>query len=369
MKLNNFFLMKEKEKHTKLHIDTMKKELKAMEVKATETKTPHINLSHNSDKRSSHSGSKGGFSSAQKMGGSGKGGTVVNGKTVIVKSNYQIAGRQQKSGGRSSKKSIGKHASASLNYMDNHGNEDIKDNDLSNIYNENCDRLTKDELQELRKEMDNNKDFTAFRRIVIDPGQQDNISREEMVQMTIKAMDEYKEKTGATFDYKIAIHTDHVETGGNIHAHVLVTGDSNSIRMNKEQMKTFKTVVGNHTKETLDKKNTLNLNQKITKQINQQITKTQQIQNQQKLSPTQNLAQIAAKQQTVNQTQNSINNNNSVSNTTTKNEDKSLTLDKQIDKLMDGKLDNKHNETHEKDDVSKAIESVKNITNDTGLSR
>lgn len=346
MKKNKFFdELETRSKHsTKLKLEGMKDEFKAMETQhSSGGGVPHIH-SHSS----SGNKAKGGFGNAQHMGGS-KGGVVVNGQTVIVKSNFSMAGRKQKDGSRATKKDVGKHASASINYMDNHGAEDIKDQDLSNVYDENGDRLTKDELNELRKEMNDNDQFSAFRRIVIDPGQQDNISREEMVQMVIKTMDDYKQKTGADFEYKIAIHTDKVEHGGNIHAHVVAYGSSRSINMTKDQMKDFKQIAGKNVKETLDNKNSLSVNQKITQQINSQISKTQQIQNNQKLTPTQNLAQIA-KSQSQSNTQSQ-----------TQSHDKSLTLSQEIDKLMDGKLDNKHNEIKtSKDDISKAIESIQN---------
>ncbi|MCK9372433.1 MAG: hypothetical protein M0P91_04490 [Sulfuricurvum sp.] len=326
MKPNNFF-KKQEESHSKLNIESKKSGIKALQTKSQETHLPHI---HSSSKSSSGGKASGGFSNAQNMGG-GKGGVVVKGQTVIVKSNFSMAGRKGKDGNRATKASVGKHASASINYMDNHGAEDIKDESLSNVYNEDGERLSKEELYELRKEMDNNEDFSALRRIVIDPGQQDNISREEMVQMVIKTVDEYKEKTGADFKYKIAIHTDKVETGGNIHAHVVAYGSSRSINMTKDQMKDFKQIAGRQVKETLDNKQRHDLNKNLNTKINKEIAKTKE-----------------------------------------STHEKGLTLNQQIDKLMDGKLDDKHNEikstSSEKDDISKAIEAVQSRKSNDGLS-
>lgn len=212
----------------------------------------------------------------KKSGGfASKGGSVVRGQTVIVKSNYQMAGRQQKDGTRATKAQVGSHASASLEYMNNHGAEDIKDQDLSNIYDENGDRLSQKEFKELKNEWNENKEFLGMRRTVIDPGQQDYISREKMVDLVKGSMEDFMQKTDKSFDYKIAIHTDKIETGGNIHAHVITTGTNRDINMTRGQLKDFKEIVAKKTEQTLLQKD-LSLDKSINKKLDKEIAKTQE---------------------------------------------------------------------------------------------
>ena len=235
--------------------------------------TSNNNSSHSF--HSSHSSSK-------------KGGFVVQGQTVIVKTNYEVAGKMKRDGSRASRKDVGTHASASLDYMNNHGAEDIKDNDLSNIYNEEGDRLSKEEFKDLKREMESGEEFQAMRRVMIDPGQEDNLTRDEINQIVRESMNDFMRKTDKEFDFKFAIHTDKIENGGNMHAHVIITGDARDININREQLQTLKQTISEKTHEVLQEKE---LDCSYEKEL-----------------------------------------------------DKHLTLDQQIDKELDGKLDNKFNE-------------------------
>lgn len=206
--------------------------------------------------------------------GQAKGGKVVRGNTIIVKSNFKTAAKaghakKDKNGNfikdkngkverytraeaKASQKAAGGHAAASLNYMENHGAKDLENsNDLeSALYNEEGERLTREQVNELTNNL-KEEGVEAFRRTVIDPGQQDNISREEMVTLVKESMNEYMAQTGKNFDFKIAVHTDKLEHGGNIHAHVLSTGSGKDINMNKTQLNTFKNIVADKTEQLL----------------------------------------------------------------------------------------------------------------------
>jgi len=173
------------------------------------------------------------------------GGYSCNGQTVVVKTNFEIAGRMKNDGSRATRASVGSHASASLDYMNGHGSEDIEnDNDLSNIYDENGDRLSNQELKAFSKELEQG-DNQAMRRIVISPGQ--DMSREEMVELVKNSMNDFMEQADKSFDYKFAIHTD----TENIHAHVLATGDAKDINMTKTQLNMLKSSVSENTHDIL----------------------------------------------------------------------------------------------------------------------
>lgn len=200
-----------------------------------------------------------------------KGGIVVNKQTVIVKSNFEMAGRLNKQGKRNSAKTLGSHASASLTYMGNHGARDL-DNDppLSNIYDENGERMSKDDYEKLKQDLNDGVD--AFRRTVIDVGQSD-LDRDDMNRLVRESLQEFQEKSGKKFEYIYAIHTD----TDNIHAHVLSHGKSHEINMTKEHLQLFKQTVGEKTNELLQEQKLENeRNRSFEKQIDQSNDKENQ---------------------------------------------------------------------------------------------
>ena len=174
-----------------------------------------------------------------------KGGVVCRGQTTVVKSNYEIAGKKRPDGSRPTKKEIGIHASASLNYMNNHGNDDIKDeNTLSNIYDDNAERIKQDEFNRFRMHLES-KGLNASRRTMVSTGQQ--ISRENYVNLVKESVETFKDLTDKNFEYKFAIHTDHELP----HAHIFMyANNSRDILMNKEQIQLLKEIVADKT-ETL----------------------------------------------------------------------------------------------------------------------
>lgn len=195
-----------------------------------------------------------------------KGGVVVNKQSVIVKTNFEMAGRLNKSGKRPTSKEVGTHTSASLNYMDNHGSKDLDNNEeLTNTYHENGERMTKEEFKELDKDL--KEDTQAFRRIIIDTGQKE-FNREDLNKLVRESMQDFKEQNGKDFEFKFAIHTDTEQ----IHAHITAYGSNADINFTKEHLQSFKEIVGEKSEEILldkqlEQDRELTLNQLIDKQI------------------------------------------------------------------------------------------------------
>ena len=202
-----------------------------------------------------------------------KGGVVVNKQSIIVKTNFEMAGRLNKSGKRPTSKEVGSHASASLNYMNNHGSKDLEnDSSLSNTYHETGERMTKEEFKELDKDLKD--DTQAFRRIIIDTGQKE-FNREDLNKLVRESMQDFKEQNGKSFEYKFAIHTDTEQ----IHAHITAYGKNSDINFTKEHLQNFKLIVGAKTNEILlnmqlEKERDLTLNEQIDKEISYKFGNT-----------------------------------------------------------------------------------------------
>lgn len=205
------------------------------------------------------------YSNAKNISQVSKGGVVVNRQTVVVKSNFEMAGRLNKSGKRPNAKAVGSHASVSLNYMNNHGANDLENSEeLSNTFDAEGNRMGKEEFEALKAEL--NDGVGAFRRIVIDAGQEFN--REDMNRLVNETIQNFQQQTGKQFDYVFAIHND----TEHIHAHVLGYGESSEINMTKEHLQLFKEIAGEKTNELLlekelDQERHLSLHQQIDKQI------------------------------------------------------------------------------------------------------
>lgn len=195
-----------------------------------------------------------------------KGGMVVKNQTIVLKTNFEMAGRLNKQGKRPNAKAIGSHASASLSYMDNHGAKDLeKDENLSNTYNDNGDRISKEELDAIKKELEDG--ISAFRRTIIDVGQSE-LDRDDLNRLVRESMQELKEQTGKSIDYVYAVHTD----TDHIHAHIINYGSTSDVNLTKEHLVLFKEIVADKTEEllnekTLEKDRDLTLHQQIDKQI------------------------------------------------------------------------------------------------------
>jgi len=210
-----------------------------------------------------------------------KGGIVVNKQSIIVKTNFEMSGRLNKNSKRPTSKEVGSHASASLNYIDNHGSKDLDNNEeLSNTYDETGSRITKNEFKELQSDLKN--DIQSFRRIIIDAGQKD-FSRDDLNKLVVESMQNFKEQSGKNFEFKFAIHTDTQQ----IHSHIICYGKNSDINFTKEHLQNFKLIVGEKTQEILldkqlEKERDLTLNKKINEEMyykfdNSYITRNEEI--------------------------------------------------------------------------------------------
>lgn len=240
------------------------------EVKVATPKSSNESFNKNHTSKISSSSSHGGgvisFYGGASSKFNSKGGVVVNKQSIIVKTNFEMAGRLNKSGKRPTSKEVGTHASASLNYMDNHGSKDLEnDSSLSNTYHENGERMTKEEFKELDKNL--KEDTQAFRRIIIDTGQKE-FNREDLNKLVRESMQDFKEQNGKDFEFKFTIHTDTEQ----IHAHITAYGSNADINFTKEHLQSFKEIVGEKSEEILldkqlEQDKELTLNQLIDKQM------------------------------------------------------------------------------------------------------
>ena len=240
------------------------------EVKVATPKSNNESFNKTNTSKTSSSSSHGGgvvsFYGGTSSKFNSKGGVVVNKQSIIVKTNFEMSGRLNKSGRRPTSKEVGTHTSASLNYMDNHGSKDLEnDSSLSNTYHENGERMTKEEFKELDKDL--KEDTQAFRRIIIDTGQKE-FNREDLNKLVRESMQDFKEQNGKDFEFKFAIHTDTEQ----IHAHITAYGSNADINFTKEHLQSFKEIVGEKSEEILldkqlEQDKELTLNQLIDKQM------------------------------------------------------------------------------------------------------
>lgn len=223
---------------------------KSLKINSTSNETGSSNFTSNNSTIKNHSCNISHFSDSRKIirlknNFTHKKGVVVNKQSIVLKTNFEMSGRMNKKGLRPTNKQIGSHASASLNYMDNHGSKDLeKEVELSNIYDKNGDLILKDELEQIKKDLDNG--IQGFRRTMIDIGQKD-FSRDDLNKLVRESMQELMEKTGKNFEYNFAIHTN----TEHIHAHILSYGKNSDINLTKEQLQIFKEIIGSKTEEIL----------------------------------------------------------------------------------------------------------------------
>ena len=103
---------------------------------------------------------------------------------------------------------------------------------------------TIEELEQIKKDLSNG--VQAFRRSMIDVGQKD-FSRDDLNKLIRESMQNLMEKTGKSFEYNFAIHTN----TKHLHAHILSYGKNSDINLTKEQLQIFKEIIGSKTNEIL----------------------------------------------------------------------------------------------------------------------
>ena len=223
---------------------------KTLKINSTNSETGSSNFTSNNSIIKNHSCNISDFSDSRKIIGlrndfTHKKGVIINKQSIVLKTNFEMAGRMNKKGLRPTSKQIGSHASASLIYMNNHGSKDLeKEVELSNIYDKNGDLIPKEELEQIKKDLSNG--VQAFRRSMIDVGQKD-FSRDDLNKLVRESMQELMGKTGKSFEYNFAIHTN----TEHIHAHIVSYGKSSDINLTKEQLQIFKEIIGSKTEEIL----------------------------------------------------------------------------------------------------------------------
>ena len=232
------------------YLKSNKSHAKSLKINSTNNETRSSNFTSNNLTIKNSSACISDFSDSRKIIGlrndfTHKKGVVVNKQSIVLKTNFEMSGRMNKKGLRPTSKQIVTHATASLNYMDNHGSKDLEKNEeLSNIYDKNGDLILKDELEQIKKDLDNG--IQGFRRTMIDVGQKD-FNRDDLNKLVRESMQSLMEKTGKNFEYNFTIHTntDH------IHAHILSYGKNSDINLTKEQLQIFKEIIGSKTNEIL----------------------------------------------------------------------------------------------------------------------
>ena len=235
---------------TNNYLKSNKSHAKSLKINSNTIEIGNSNFNSNNSIIKNHSCNISHFSGSRKIIGlrndfTHKKGVVVNKQSIVLKTNFEMSGRMNKKGLRPTSKQIGTHASSSLNYMNNHGSKDLEKNEeISNIYDKNGDLIPKDELEQIKRNLNNG--IQSFRRTMVDVGQKD-FSRDDLNKLVRESMQELIEKTGKSFEYNFAIHTntDH------IHAHVLSYGKNSDINLTKEQLQIFKEIIGSKTEEIL----------------------------------------------------------------------------------------------------------------------
>ena len=177
-----------------------------------------------------------------------KNGVKVNNKTIIFKTNYNEIGYDRKTKRVIDSQENGAKAAANISYIDREkANEKEENEELSNTYNLEK-KLEKDELNEIKEELKNG--VTAFRRDVISLDFDDELSTEEQLEIIIEAYKNFKDDTNKNPKILISLHTntDHK------HAHILVYGEKEDVKINKVQLQSFKVEIATQTANKLENK-------------------------------------------------------------------------------------------------------------------
>ena len=235
---------------TNNYINNNTRNTRTFKINSNNSEIINPNFTSSNSITKNHSASISHFSNSRKIIGlrndfTHKKGVVVNKQSIVLKTNFEMSGRLNKKGLRPTSKQVGTHATASLSYMDNHGSKDLeKEVELSNIYDKNGNLISKENLEQIKKDLDNG--VQSFRRTMIDVGQKD-FTRDNLNKLVRESMQELMEKTGKNFEYNFAIHTN----TEHIHAHILSYGKNSDINLTKEQLQIFKEIIGSKTNDIL----------------------------------------------------------------------------------------------------------------------
>ncbi len=176
---------------------------------------------------------------------------TTNNANVVVKTNYAYAGKQR-DGSFKSKKDIANALAASQSYTARESAQDReqqKDETLSNLYDLNGNKLSKEELANKEQELKENG-VSAMRRGVISPDPRLNLSAEDIKDIAAKTIKEFQYQTGKEFSGTIAVHSD----TNTKHAHFGIYGEKKSIKWSKKELQKFKDIAKSKTDELVKQK-------------------------------------------------------------------------------------------------------------------
>lgn len=176
---------------------------------------------------------------------------TANNANVVVKTNYSYAGKQR-DGSFKSKKDIAGAVAASQSYAGREAAQDKeqqKDETLSNLYDLNGNRLSKEELAGKQQELKENG-ISAMRRGIISPDPKLGLSGEDVKDIAARTIKEFQYQTGKEFGGTIAVHGD-TDTK---HAHFGIHGDKKSIKWSKKELQKFKDIARTKTDELVKQK-------------------------------------------------------------------------------------------------------------------
>lgn len=157
---------------------------------------------------------------------------------IVVKTNYCFSGHSKsRSGKRLSGKEVIAKAQANLNYISRDGANKDLENGSSNLYRLDGSLMNTDEYRGYKEEL-KEQELSGFRRIMISV--KDEVTRDEMRQIVVGAINEFSRETHKEFDGVFAVHTNTDHT----HAHVLMTSESyNALRWSASDLQLFKEIV------------------------------------------------------------------------------------------------------------------------------
>lgn len=176
---------------------------------------------------------------------------TVNNANVVVKTNYSYAGKQR-DGSFKSKKDIANAVAANQSYTSRESAQDKeqpKDENLSNLYDLNGNRLSKEELANKEQELKENG-ISAMRKGIISPDPKLGLSTEDIKDIAAKTIKEFQYQTGKEFNGTIAVHND-TDTK---HAHFGIHGNKQSIKWSKKELQKFKDIARTKTDELVKQK-------------------------------------------------------------------------------------------------------------------
>jgi hypothetical protein len=202
-----------------------------------------------------------------------KNGVKVNNKTIIFKTNYNEIGFDRKTKRVINSKENGAKAAANISYIDREkANEREENEELSNTYDLEK-KLEKDELNKIKEELKNG--VVAFRRDVISLDFDDELSTKEQLEIIRESYKNFHDDTNKNPKILISLHTNTEHK----HAHVLVFGEKEDVKINKVQLQSFKVEIATQTANKLENKGLENTLENFIKREEKRLETAQKYSN------------------------------------------------------------------------------------------